>query len=190
MIWFTADQHFGHKNIIKHCKRPFSNIADMDTELIERWNYCVQPSDRVYHLGDFTLKGHEEAKKYFGQLNGAIYILANYQHHDKYWIDQDEIFSRSGQPVMLLPPIYTLEYEISGEQFPFCIVLSHFPQAVWDRKHYGSIHLHGHCHGNYTGVWKCLDVGVDNHEYYPISLLDVLFEFNESIVWATLLLNV
>ncbi len=34
MNFFTADLHFGHANIIKYCKRPFTDVAAMDRALI------------------------------------------------------------------------------------------------------------------------------------------------------------
>ena len=29
-VWFTADFHFGHFNIIRYCNRPFANSEEMD----------------------------------------------------------------------------------------------------------------------------------------------------------------
>ena len=29
-VWFTADSHIGHRNIIKYCQRPFSDVKDMN----------------------------------------------------------------------------------------------------------------------------------------------------------------
>lgn len=53
MIWFTADTHFGHKNIIKYCDRPFDSIENMDQTIIGAINNNVQPNDILWHLGDF-----------------------------------------------------------------------------------------------------------------------------------------
>ena len=36
--WFTADQHFGHANIIEHSGRPFVSVDEMNRAIIDRWN--------------------------------------------------------------------------------------------------------------------------------------------------------
>ena len=33
-VFFTADMHFGHENVIRFDKRPFSSLEDMDREMI------------------------------------------------------------------------------------------------------------------------------------------------------------
>ena len=40
-IWFTADEHYGHENIIRHCNRPFADAAEMERELVRRHNALV-----------------------------------------------------------------------------------------------------------------------------------------------------
>ena len=48
MIYFTSDQHFGHRNIIRFCSRPFSTVGEMDAALIWNWNKKVEDDDTVY----------------------------------------------------------------------------------------------------------------------------------------------
>ena len=35
MIYFTADTHFGHENVIRFCRRPYATAAEMDEALVE-----------------------------------------------------------------------------------------------------------------------------------------------------------
>ena len=57
MIYFTADTHFCHSNIISICERPFMNIIEMNNCLIDNWNSIVTNHDEIYILGDFLYKG-------------------------------------------------------------------------------------------------------------------------------------
>jgi calcineurin-like phosphoesterase family protein len=54
-VWFTSDEHMGHANIIRHCRRPFADARDMTERLVERHNALVGPADEVWHVGDFSL---------------------------------------------------------------------------------------------------------------------------------------
>jgi len=79
-IWFTADLHLGHTNIIKHCDRPYYSIKDMDDSIIQNWNSVVSRKDTVYIVGDFiwkaSLKGY-----YLHQLNGKKILIKG--NHDR-----------------------------------------------------------------------------------------------------------
>ena len=52
-IMYISDLHFGHANIIKIDKRPFSDVEEMNQKMIENWNNKVKSDDWVYILGDF-----------------------------------------------------------------------------------------------------------------------------------------
>ncbi|MCM3257132.1 hypothetical protein M3664_04955 [Paenibacillus lautus] len=81
-VFYTSDTHFCHKNIIQHENRPFNDIDEMDTALIEQWNKTIGKKDSVSHLGDFVFGGITKWEKILSQLNGEIHlVLCN--HDDK-----------------------------------------------------------------------------------------------------------
>jgi len=166
-LWFTADLHLGHSNIIKYCNRPFSSVEEMDETLIERWNWLVKPKDVVYFLGDFCMGGREQALQYFNRLNGQIYVVPG--GHDKRWARFQGSYTGLNCVVRILSSLYTITYGINKQ----VIVLCHYCMRVWDRSHYNSWQLHGHSHGGLLGVGKQMDVGVDTNDFYPYSLEDI-----------------
>src|SRR4030042_1569678 len=163
--FLTGDHHFGHANIIKYCNRPYSNVREMDDELISIWNGQVAPDDEVYYLGDFTLGNSELAAYYFARLNGKIRVLGNRWHHDKRWLDRMEFpgcsgfFSRSSFSVYIEFPIVVIEevgQNEDGKLIP--AILCHYQFLNWDQQHYGSLHFFGHAHGKSEPRHNCLDV--------------------------------
>lgn len=188
MLFFTSDQHFGHENIINYCKRPYSNVEQMDADIVYKWNKVVTSDDTVYCLGDFTLGGPDEAEYYFSQLNGRIITLANLWHHDQRWLPgadrtttqggvsilytkmgPSKYRSLSGYPVVLVSPLTVIEVSITKDKF-VPISLCHYPLLVWDRQHYGAVHIHGHTHGQLEHRQGAVDVSVDAWGFSPLSL--------------------
>lgn len=158
--WFTSDTHFGHANIIKYSKRPFDNVEAMDKQLIENWNTKVQGNDVVYHLGDVGLGNPKYLESVLQKLHGRIILIRG--NHDPGRIVKLRRFS----DVIERPHIISH----NGKR----IVLLHYPMASWPHSGQGSIHLHGHCHGNMPPITNRLDVGVDCWEMFPISLEQIL----------------
>jgi calcineurin-like phosphoesterase family protein len=157
MIWFTADTHFNHANIIRFSTRPFDNVLEMNETLIDNWNRLVKPIDSVYHLGDF---GFGEIGHIIKRLNGKKYLT--WGSHDKSIIPYKNLFVEIRQ---------ILEVEN--------IILCHYSMRVWARSHYGSWHLYGHSHGKLESWGKSFDVGVDCWNFKPLSLEQVKKEMNK-----------
>jgi calcineurin-like phosphoesterase family protein len=53
---FTSDHHFGHAGALGLYHRPFASVAEMDRQMIDRWNSVIGPDDEVWHLGDFAIR--------------------------------------------------------------------------------------------------------------------------------------
>lgn len=97
MIYFISDTHFGHKNIIKYCNRPFDSVDHMNRKLTENWNSVVQSDDLVYHVGDFSLGNNPSS--YFSPLQGKKFLVKG--NHDGYKITQlpwDGVFQEAIHP--------------------------------------------------------------------------------------------
>jgi len=147
MYFFTADEHYYHKNIIKYCNRPFAKSNEMDFEIIRRHNEVVSNGDTVIHGGDFTLAKADLARNIIRQLNGDHVFLQG--SHDRWNRNCQQIWERKIE-----------------EQY---IVVCHYAMRTWARSHYNSWQLYGHSHGTLEPIGKQWDIGVDNNDFYPVS---------------------
>lgn len=175
-IYFTSDLHFGHKNILEYCKRPWKTLEEMNEGLISNWNSCVSPSDTVYFLGDFFFTGKQKAMDIANRLNGAIYWVVG--NHDKGHVKKKELLSRfEGVDKLKNIRIKCIVERHGGfVEFDKKIVLCHFPLLTWEGAGRGNWHLHGHCHGSLLDRFEGyrMDVGVDCHSMYrPFSLDEI-----------------
>ena len=79
-LFFTADTHFNHTNMLKFCDRPFADVEEMNETIIARWNQVVGEEDHVFHLGDFCQGGSAEWSRLLDRLNGKIHLIVG--NHD------------------------------------------------------------------------------------------------------------
>jgi calcineurin-like phosphoesterase family protein len=180
-VWFSSDQHFYHKNVIRYCGRPFSSVEDMNEEIIKRWNSVVRPSDFVFCLGDFSL-AVRPVELFTKRLNGhKVLIPGNHDHchpaHYRTRVERGarmrEFYNQQGfakvsglegdgflriakQDVRLCHmPYRNIDYE--DERYPQY-------RPVDD----GKWLLHGHVHEAWTLNKKMINVGVDVWNFYPV----------------------
>lgn len=167
--FFTSDTHFGHANIIKYSGRPFQSAREMDDTLIANWNQVVGPNDLVYHLGDFSYGDEHFVADILAELNGNI--VFNWGNHDKPLRRYKETYWRRDRDSRIDFVGGMAEIEVQAQQITLC----HYAMRVWNKSHYGAWHLYGHSHGSLPDDpnSRSFDVGVDCHNYRPISFEEV-----------------
>ncbi len=183
-LWFTADLHLGHGNIIKYCSRPFLSDAERaraeddrrgrwsvsretvkqhDDALIDAINERVAAEDVLWVVGDFSLAPLEQAEVYRQRIRCREVNLV-WGNHDL--PSYEGLFQRTMEQGMI---------KHQGQK----IWLNHYPMRSWDKSFHGAWHLFGHVHGRLQAEDEAnpkllaRDVGVDVTDYRPLSFEEV-----------------
>lgn len=167
MVYCRHVTHFGHKNIIKYCNRPFEDVHTMNETLIKNWNNLIYPEDTVYHLGDFAFCN---VKKILSRLNGNIILIrgnhdrkSNFKQLESYW---------------------NKDFEYGGYKFRLNhepIITPNIVNTYKDNKPYSTINLDdydyilcGHVHEKWITLQKNINVGVDVWDFKPILIDEII----------------
>lgn len=185
--WFWSDPHFGHKNIIGFCNRPYVDVRQMNDDLIFKYNSCVQPEDTSYCLGDFAFLPDNQKREIIKRLNGyKILILGN---HDIDHRREESIWAAINRYEAI-----GFDAVFSEDQFEYCgYRLRHHPG------HDGRPTICGHVHNYFKSTnvilpdihmnrrdlsWKDsavptvnVNVGVDVWGYAPVTFEMIKEEF-------------
>lgn len=186
----TSDTHFGHVNISKLANRPFDNTDSteaMDEAMVSAWNSVVSPDDVVLHMGDIVMGQRGETLPILSRLNGCILLCPG--NHD----DVSSLTTVARRERMT--PVYSQYTTILSETG---LLLETESGGVADASHYpfrGSedhrerrfdklqvedtgtnLLVHGHTHSPNVLNGRQFHVGVDAHNFTPVSA-DVLSQW-------------
>lgn len=172
--FWTADLHLGHGKIIEHEERPWKTVKEHDEALISIWNSQVRSSkDHVYILGDMFWKGNtNKAIRCLSQMNGIKHLIQG--NHDK--VCRKE---RVRQYFSTITPMLELTLQVPPDNKKQLIVLCHYSLRTWNKRKWGSWHLHGHSHGKMPPLGKSFDVGISTNNYRLLTLEDIAKKMEE-----------
>jgi calcineurin-like phosphoesterase family protein len=176
-VYFTADQHLGHENIIRYCTRPFASVREMNEAIVANWNSVVGPEDTVHMLGDIAMGRREETIPIIAELAGHKILYPG--NHDRCWYGH-------GERALLREHEYleTGIETIRQGPVPMTIgtrhvVLCHLPYQgdSQEKDRYGQFRpvdegewlIHGHVHGKWRQRERMINAGVDVWEFAPVS---------------------
>lgn len=187
-IYLTSDLHFGHRNVIRFCNRPFTDEKDMAQALIKNWNDTVKPNDFVFSLGDFSWwTGRHQVKRLVEQLRGHKYFIpGNHCKEGMYELVDDPDFHECSDITILYIRGQEGDPRFADAKV-YEIVLCHYPLTCWSHSDYTNcFQFFGHIHsqsgtpltefGNeiHIKAGKQMDVGCDRWNYAPIDLFDAI----------------
>lgn len=157
--FFTADPHFGHKNIISYENRPFQSVAGMDSHMIQQWNAVVDENDRVFVAGDFSFYSKGRSEEICGKLRGHKFLIQG--NHDR---EKPRFYLDIGFEWVYDHPILLDDFWL----------VSHEPLYLNANMPYANIF--GHVHGNpaysdYSRQSFC--VSVERTGYRPVEFDEI-----------------
>lgn len=153
-----ADLHFGDGAVCSRYRkadgsplRPFASAAEMDAEIIRRWNQSVTERDLVYVLGDVGR----------GTNARSVRLLAGRKH----------LIAGNGDDVAAIAGLGLFE-NISVAKWLPGFLLTHIPVHP-SQLGRGLINVHGHLHAKSVGDPRYLCVSLEQTHFRPINLANL-----------------
>ncbi len=172
MKFYIADTHFFHGNMIKYENRPFKDVEEMNETIVANWNRKVAENDEIYILGDFAFCNGDKVNELLDRLNGKKYLITG--NHDSFMKYKE--FDRS--------KFVSIRDIMKVSDNKTKIVLCHYPIAVWESQHHGSLHFYGHIHKlgfdrfpDYAHKENSYNVGADLTGFEPVTLDEILANY-------------
>lgn len=203
-LFFTADQHFGHANILQYeahrrvtpYGQTFASVEAMNEALIEHWNTIVQPDDSVYCLGDFSYKKHTIAQM-LPRLHGHIILVVG--NHDPWFKPSINGEMEQARKEAIELGFADAQREIRLELLSIGeILMAHFPylppnpedeaflryENLRPQPGKEAVLLHGHVHSQwqtrrYSNMPPMINVGVDVQGLRPVGAEVILGLMNK-----------
>lgn len=178
--FWTSDWHLGHPAIIEYCKRPFKDVHHMNERLIGEANMRAKAEDTVVHVGDFVTKGvakgveglRLKAVDYLKRLDAAYVLIEG--NHDK----QNKTKTVGRYMFTDIGPqhAFVSHYPTTAEHMP--------PSLLAYARASADFAIVGHVHEKWLYQWDGhgllnVNVGVDQHNYRPISDDEILTLVNK-----------
>lgn len=180
MIWYMADTHLDHPDILKWCpttRGKYKNVDEMNEDIKEIWNKTIGKKDEVRIIGDFAFKNH---RKWVNELNGKKFLCLG--NHDGMPLEaiaglSGEIDGNTQKTLQQFRKVATqVECTTLGQR----MIMNHYPVMTWEDAYSGAWCLHGHVHGRMKASlpgqidkrYLYLDVGWDVHGR-PISFDEI-----------------
>ncbi len=179
MLYFIADTHFFHKNILK--LNPQKRKPGFEKKILKNLSEILKPEDYLFVIGDFIWEFRKEFVNTWRSIPGRKFLVKG--NHDE-WIEEDKL-------CLFFEKIYSFHTLVEAKEKR--LLLCHYAAKDLRTRRFSelqhkiselyhslncSLLLHGHVHWNPYGVFcgchlkgvKCVNVNVEFTNYKPVSL--------------------
>ena len=118
MIYYTADTHFGHANVIEMCERPYPDVDAMNEAMIAAWNERVHGNDTVYIIGDMFFRC-ADPESILRRLKGKKRLIVG--NHDGSWMGKVDL----SRYFLSVDNFFEISDGAHG------LTLCHYPMLTW-----------------------------------------------------------
>lgn len=189
MRYFTSDTHYGHRNIISFCGRPYAGAGHMNADLVNRAARLAGPGDELWHLGDVALGHLDSTLTHLARIPADVTLVCG--NHDRCHPSGGARGQRFEQvhrdrcrlsALVLTNTALELSSGVTASvsHFPYAdpalggqenrhghIIADRF--ARWRPAGDGAWLLCGHVHGSWRQRGRMINVGVDAWGGSPVS---------------------
>lgn len=144
------------------CDRPFRDVDEMNTVILDRAARMMTAKDDFVIVGDVARAKEPYRAAIAAGLNKIKARLhLGEGNHDPEWIKNMVDWHSVGK---------MMEIHDSGRK----VVVSHYPLVTWNGIRSGAVNVFGHVHQHWAGRRMSVNVGVDQWDYTPVTLEQIL----------------
>lgn len=160
-VWMWSDTHFGHKNIIKYCNRPYPDVDLMNYSMLGNYLNVVKPNDIVVFGGDVGFMSEAKINEFLDQMPGyKIQIVGNHDLHR-----DGKLFNLNFDERHLCMVVDVVDHDLEYQ-----LLFTHYPMTVVPK---GCVNVHGHIHQHTLDPWN-INISVEHTNYAPLNMKVVL----------------
>lgn len=190
-LYFTADWHIGHQNVLKFDNRPYPDLQTMHEALIKNFNMLVPNHGITIFAGDMGLCSNGLLKSIMDKLNGTKVLVRGNHDGNMYSmyaagfdVVTDKFQFNIGQNIVTVThcPLQGIMREDTTNMVG-AIPGDNWHKETWHKdkfsiEDFGQFHLHGHIHSPNKGKSKKIldrqmDIGVPAWNYKPVPIAEV-----------------
>ena len=163
-IYVTSDTHFDHFNIIRFAGRPFKDLVNMNSHMLDMWIRTVQEEDTIYFLGDFAFgpdSSDDRIAQYLSLLSGNVKFLIGNHDEPRFGKGVEQIIKDYKFDIEVIPA--KTQITVEGQVFQ----LSHYGIKTHEKEK-DIIYLNGHYHSQFKFTkmhdsiqGRKYDIGID-----------------------------
>ena len=168
MMYVVSDTHFFDQNLLgidQFAPRPFKDVAEMNSTIVNNWNSRVNEDDVVFHLGDIAVNytkpprvGDEQVYEILRQLHGRLVLIkGNHDRRDLFKYLANHNYMIGGKP--------KFEFHDVGKLIKYNhkqLYMTHYPMMMGIAPQI--LNLHGHIHHYMVPSENNINVGIDAPE--------------------------